>query len=87
MKVEKCGLDTIEHWIRPALPSVITIPIISKGKPFVIYVSSLVSEEDVNDNFKGASESLLELQNIAKEIANKLEAKPKHLHPFFENNS
>ena len=86
MKVEKCGLDIIEHWIKPSLPSVITIPIVSKGKHFVIYVSSLVSVEDVADNFKGASESLSELQDIAKEIADKLEAKPRQLHPFFENN-
>jgi hypothetical protein len=51
----------------------------------VIYVASLVSFEDVDNNFKGSQETLNELQVVAKEIADKLEAKPRQLHPFLEN--
>jgi len=77
MKVERIGLDRIEHFIKPTMPRVVTIPVEKDGKHFVIYVSILpFMEEGVLDK---------ELQDVAKEIVDKLEAKPKQLHPFFEN--
>ena len=74
MKVERCGLDRIEHLIRPPMSSSITIPVESNGKEFVIYISVPMYLPPTDK----------ELQDVAKEIADKLEAKPKHLHPFFE---
>jgi len=91
MKVERSGLGKVERWIKPALPSVITIPVKdSNGKQFVIYVSVLpfspLIDEDPSDQLFEREQLLeKELQDAAKEIADKLEAKPKHLHPFFEN--
>jgi hypothetical protein len=77
MKVERTGLGTVERWIKPALPSVITIPVKdNNGKQFVIYLSVPPIDDFATDK---------ELQDVAEEIADKLEAKPKHLHPFFEN--
>lgn len=70
MKVERCGLDRVEHWIEPTLPSVITIPVVKGGKEFVIYLSVLPLK-------KGSYITTdRELQAVAKEIANKLEIEP-----------
>jgi hypothetical protein len=60
MKIDRCGLDRVEHWIIPTLPSVVTIPVENN---VVIYVVS-----------RGQSDK--ELQAVAKKIADKLEIEP-----------
>jgi hypothetical protein len=77
MKIERRGLDKVEHWIKPVLLRAITIPLKdNNGKEFVLYVSIPPIDFAPDDK---------ELQDVAKEIADKLEAKPRQLHPFLEN--
>ncbi len=79
MKIDRCGLDRVEHWIRPTLPSVVTIPVEKDGREFAIYVCSLdlLSNKTAQSlpGYRG-EERDKELQAVAKEIANKLEIEP-----------
>jgi hypothetical protein len=69
MKVERCGLDRIEHHIQPPMPSVVTIPIEKDGRKFVIYVSVSPFLQELREEWEKG------LKVVAKDIADKLEEK------------
>jgi len=67
MKVDRSGINYVESWVKPCLPSTVTIPVEKDGKHFVVYVSVSVFPSLPSD---------AELISLAGEIADRLEIEP-----------
>jgi hypothetical protein len=74
VKVDRSGINVVESWIKPCLPSTVTIPVEKDGKHFMIYVSA--APRGIFGEIFILCPSNLELMSLAKEIADRLEIEP-----------